>query len=52
MNNVTDKEISLLGRELSVAELELVAGGMACTPSSDGCADDLGNDVPCFPSIS
>ncbi len=50
MNNVTNNEINLLGRELSIAELELVAGGMACTPSSDGCADENGNDVPCYPA--
>ncbi len=47
MNNIANDEITLLGRELSIEELELVAGGMACTPSSDGCADDFGNDVPC-----
>ncbi|MEE2024073.1 bacteriocin [Alkalimonas mucilaginosa] len=43
----------LLGRQLSMEELKNVSGGdvITCTPSIDGCADDNGNDVPCFEEI-
>jgi hypothetical protein len=41
-----NEEIILLGRQLSTEELDVVFGG-ATTPSSDGCSDDDGNDVPC-----
>lgn len=50
MNVKIENEFTLLGRELSVVELEAVSGG-ATTPKTDGCVDDDGNDVPCPPEV-
>lgn len=43
-------ENRVLGRALSLQEMAIVSGG-ACTPESDGCADEDGNDVEC-PSLT
>ncbi len=45
MNEITQERV--LGRKLSLEELNLVAGGEACTPCQDGCSDENGNEVDC-----
>lgn len=48
--NTQNSEGRILGRTLSLDELDLVSGGMeviTCTPADDGCADEDGNDVEC-----
>ncbi|WP_181902124.1 hypothetical protein [Thalassotalea euphylliae] len=45
MENYENEE-RVLGRVLSIEEMEQVSGGVT-TPKTDGCADEQGNDVEC-----